>query len=68
MRLSTILGELFAVSKSGTDASESATERNDDSDGSVVVNECRDCGTTVSTGTTSCPTCEGEDIVSYSID
>ncbi|WP_254524303.1 hypothetical protein [Natrinema caseinilyticum] len=65
MSLSTLLDELFAVSKRVTDAPESASGRDDSVD---VVNECRDCGTTVSTGTTTCPACEGEDIVTYSID
>ena len=67
MSLSTLLGELFSGAESGTDGPETAAKSGDD--GSVtVVHECRNCGTNVSAGTTSCPACESEEIVTYSID
>jgi rubrerythrin len=34
---------------------------------SVVVVECRRCGTTVERGTTVCPVCESADIVTHQI-
>lgn len=35
--------------------------------GSEVVHECRNCGTTVDTDETPCPTCESEEIAQYRI-
>nr|WP_247004845.1 hypothetical protein [Halosolutus gelatinilyticus] len=62
MSLSSILSELFPRSESDTESSDSM-----DSDASIVC-ECRTCGTNVSAGTTRCPTCDGDDIVTYSIE
>ena len=64
MSLSTLLSELF----SGTNSPETPTERTDDVPSITVVHECRNCGTNVSAGTTQCPACDGDDIVTYSIE
>jgi rubrerythrin len=68
MSLSTFLSELFSGSDSGVDAPTTATTRGDNGPSVTVVSECRNCGTNVSDGTTRCPACDGEDIVTYSID
>ncbi|SEV82490.1 hypothetical protein [Natrinema salifodinae] len=72
MSLSTFLSELFSDADSTTESPETATaeasEHGDEVPSVTVVHECRDCGTNVSVGTSQCPTCESEDIVSYSID
>lgn len=67
MSLSTLLGELFSDTASGTETPDTATESGED--GSVtVLHECRNCGTNVSGETTDCPACESEEIVTYSIE
>ncbi|AFO56631.1 MULTISPECIES: hypothetical protein [Natrinema] len=68
MSLSTLLDHLFSGTGSATDAPETPRENGDDAPSVTVVHECRDCGTNVSDGTTCCPACEGEDIVTYSIE
>ncbi|SEP74020.1 hypothetical protein [Natrinema salaciae] len=68
MSLSTLLSELFSGAGSGTESPETATENGDDVSSVTVVHECRNCGTNVSVGTCTCPACESEDIVSYSIE
>ncbi|WP_226479756.1 hypothetical protein [Natrinema amylolyticum] len=69
MSLSTLLSHLFSGSESATDSPETPREDASDTVPSVtVVHECRDCGTNVSAGTTHCPACESEDIVTYSIE
>jgi rubrerythrin len=68
MSLSTLLSELLPGSNSPTDAPESPSENGDDIPSVTVVYECRNCGTNVSAGTNRCPACEGDDIVSYSIE
>ncbi|WP_265107837.1 hypothetical protein [Halosolutus halophilus] len=67
MSLSNLLSALLPASdpESKTPATASA---DDDASSAAVVHECRTCGTNVSTDTTRCPACDGEDIVTYSID
>ncbi|UHQ96070.1 hypothetical protein [Natrinema halophilum] len=68
MPLSTLITELFGGTESKTNAPVPATENDETSKSVTVVHECRDCGTNVSAGTAQCPTCEGDDLVTYSID
>ena len=76
MSLSTLLGDLFSGSDGDPDLpTDNTGERHSDGDGDgdaidsvTVVRECRHCGTNVSAGTAQCPTCEGDEIVTYSIE
>ncbi|WP_222918382.1 hypothetical protein [Natrinema sp. SYSU A 869] len=68
MSLSTLLSHLFSESGSATDSPETPREGGDNVPSVTVVHECRDCGTNVSAETARCPACEGEDIVTYSIE
>ena len=74
MSLSTLLGDLFSGSDGDPDLpTDNTGERHSDGDGDAidsvtVVRECRHCGTNVSAGTAQCPTCEGDEIVTYSIE
>lgn len=67
MSLSTLLNELFSRSDS-TDSPDATAESSDDVPSITVVHECRNCGTNVSAGTTQCPACGNDDIVTYSIE
>jgi|GEM_PF-578441 len=76
MSLSTLLSNLVSGGDTGAEIPKAnAHDRNsdDDCDGDgissvTVVRECRHCGTNVSAGTVQCPTCEGDEIVTYSIE
>ncbi|MFB1065119.1 hypothetical protein CP556_15290 [Natrinema sp. CBA1119] len=68
MSLSTLLSQLFSGSETTTDTPETAAQSGDGVRSVTVVHECRDCGTNVSAGTTQCPTCESDAIVTHSID
>ncbi|WP_254764780.1 hypothetical protein [Natrinema marinum] len=70
MSLSTLLSELLtgSESESGTESPAAAPEGGDGARSVTVVHECRDCGTNVSADTTRCPACDGDDIVTHSID
>ena len=70
MSLSTLLSDLFSGGDTGT---EMPAANPGDSDGEgigsvTVVRECRHCGTNVSAGTAQCPTCDSDEIVTYSIE
>ncbi|ELY80566.1 hypothetical protein [Natrinema pallidum] len=68
MSLSTLLDHLLSGTESATDSPDAPRESGDNAPSVTVVHECRDCGTNVSDGTTRCPACESEDIVTYSIE
>lgn len=36
-------------------------------EGKIVVEECRRCGTTIDDGGPSCPVCESDEIITYTI-
>lgn len=72
MSLSTLLSDLISGGDTGTEmpaanAGDSDSD-GDDSSSVTVVRECRHCGTNVSAGTAQCPTCDSDDIVTYSIE
>ncbi|QCS42119.1 hypothetical protein [Natrinema versiforme] len=68
MSLSTLLSELFSGGETAAESPDTAPEGGENVPSVTVVHECRNCGTNVSAGTTQCPACEGEDIVTYSIE
>ncbi|MFA9416691.1 hypothetical protein [Natrinema sp. HArc-T2] len=70
MSLSTLLTGLFSETETATERSkiDAADESGDGVDSVTVVCECRHCGTNVPTGTAQCPTCESNEIVTYSIE
>lgn len=58
--LSNLLSDGYPLTASSTNA---ITAEHAD-----VVYECRDCGTTVSSGTNHCPSCDGSAIAEYIIE
>ena len=74
MSLSALLSDLFSGDETGAEMpTANARDGNSDGDGNgissvTVIRECRHCGTNVSAGTAQCPTCEGDEIVTYSIE
>ncbi|MFC4541942.1 hypothetical protein ACFO5R_08375 [Halosolutus amylolyticus] len=69
MGLANLLSTLLPASDSDPEPETPATATTaEDATSTDVVHECRSCGTNVSADTVRCPACDGEDIVSYSID
>jgi len=68
MSLSTLLSDLFSGSDTGTELPDANTDSGEGISSVTVVRECRHCGTNVSAGTAQCPTCDSDEIVTYSIE
>lgn len=72
MSLSTLLSDLFSSADTGTEVPAATRDDGDSEHGTAssvtIVRECRHCGTNVSAGTERCPTCESDEIVTYSIE
>ncbi|WP_049923627.1 hypothetical protein [Halopiger djelfimassiliensis] len=68
MSLSSLLSGLLSDSDQTTESPVETGASESDAAATTVIHECRNCGTNVSAETTRCPACDGDDIVTYSID
>lgn len=68
MSLSTLLSDLFSGSDTGTELPDANADSGEGVSSVTVVRECRHCGTNVSAETAQCPTCDSNEIVTYSIE